>query len=67
MNIFEEYDQELIEKARKEIALEDAAWAALNQEEKDAINKVREDKLATFLDLEEPDLDSEDYEDDEEE
>jgi hypothetical protein len=66
MDIFEQYERELSEKARKEIAEEDAKWTALTQEEKDKINKAREDKYANVPD-EEPDLDSDDYEEDDEE
>ena len=65
-NIFDlirEDEEKAIAQTRKEIAEEKAAWDALTQEERDAINKAREDKYPDIPD--EPDLDSEDYEDDE--
>lgn len=45
---FEEYERELEAKAKKEIEKEDAEWALLSQEEKDKINKKREDMFEYF-------------------
>lgn len=65
MDIFEEYERELLEKARKEIAEENAKWASLSPEEKQAINKSREDRYKDIPD--ESDLDSDNYQEEEEE
>lgn len=65
-NIFDlilEDEEKAIAQTRKEMAEEKAAWEALSQEERDVINKAREDKYPDIPD--ELDLDSEDYEDDE--
>jgi hypothetical protein len=48
MHPFDEYDQELVAKAQKEIVAENAAWAALPQTEKTRILAERE-KLKSCL------------------
>jgi hypothetical protein len=50
MHPFDEYDQELVAKAQKEIVAENAAWAALPQTEKTRILAERE-KLFEGLDV----------------
>lgn len=50
MNPFDEYDSELMAKAKAEIAKEDAAWAKLPEAEKLRILQEREAKANALFD-----------------
>ena len=65
MHPFDEYDQELVAKAQKEIVAEQAAWAALPQTEKTRILAEREATAAKLF--EGLDVTNQDDEDDENE
>tara|TARA_R110002126_G_scaffold11883_5_gene52445 strand:- start:622 stop:855 length:234 start_codon:yes stop_codon:yes gene_type:complete len=70
MHPFDEYDQELIAKAQKEIVEEQAAWSALSEAKKTRILAEREAtaaKLFEGLDVTNQDDEDEDDEDDEDE
>ena len=70
MHPFDEYDQELVAKAQKEIVEEQTAWAALPQTEKTRILAEREAtaaKLFEGLDVTNQDADENEDEDEEEE
>jgi hypothetical protein len=59
-DVFAEYDAEQLEKARAEIAAEDAVWTALPQAERDRITAEREAKWAVSEDEDEDERDAED-------
>jgi hypothetical protein len=61
-DIFREEEERLHEKAQAEIAQEKADWDALPEEEKQRINREREERYASL-----PDSDEEPEEDDEDE
>lgn len=58
-NIFKEYEDQALSKARAEIAVEDAAWNALPQAERDRINAERESRFQDIPDSEDEDEDEE--------
>lgn len=45
-DIFEEEEKRLLAEGRASIAADDAAWAALTQDQRDAISKSREERFA---------------------
>lgn len=61
--IFEEEEKRLLAEGRAAIAADDAAWAALTQDQRDAISKSREER---FAEIDTTD-DGDDQNDDEEE
>lgn len=65
VDIFAEYEAELLAKTQAEIAKENAEWAALPQAEKDRISAARQAKLESFFDCTDED-DVEDEDEDEE-
>jgi hypothetical protein len=70
MHPFDEYDQELVAKAQKEMAKENAAWDALPESEKLRIAAQKETtaaKLFEGLDVTNQDADADADEDEDEE
>jgi predicted Fe-S protein YdhL (DUF1289 family) len=64
-DLFAEEENKALEKARAEIAQETADWHALPEEEKQRINREREERFANVPDEpEEPEEDEDEEEDD---
>uniref|UniRef100_A0AB39CEG7 Uncharacterized protein n=1 Tax=Pseudomonas phage HRDY3 TaxID=3236930 RepID=A0AB39CEG7_9VIRU len=63
-DIFREEEERLLEKGRAEIARETADWEALPEEEKQRINREREERFANVPDSDKEEPDEEDEEED---
>lgn len=64
-DVFSEYESELEEKTKREIAEEEAVWNALPQKMKDTINEAFEARMNEFHSSANDDDDLEEEDDDE--